>query len=405
MSAGAGRVRVARERSGRAAPPEAPEGPERATPLSFPELALPIVPPYLPMEAERATALPASEGLLFEPKWDGFRCIAFRDGDLVVLQSKAGQPLGRYFPEVVAMLLALPAKRFVLDGELVVPHGGAFDFDALLQRVHPAESRIRKLAHETPAAYLVFDLLVDERGKAFDGRPLAERRGALERFASRFFGDRGDLSLSPATEDRDVALAWTSDFHGNIDGIVAKVLDAPYATGERTAMTKVKWQKTADCVIGGFRYAQKGGALGSILLGLYDDAGLLNHVGFCSSFGGEDKSKLLARLEALKAPPGFTGRAPGGPSRWSRNRNTDWEPVEPSLVVEVRYDHVSGQRFRHGTTLVRFRPDKAPSQCREEQMRRRGASASTASDRASPPASPTGRTRPGGGRRAARPPA
>jgi ATP-dependent DNA ligase len=322
-------------------------------------------PPLPPMEAKLVEALPEGEGWQFEPKWDGFRCLVFRDGGDVELQSKAGRPLGRYFPEVVALVQALPARRFVLDGELVIAAGGALSFDALQMRLHPAESRIRKLAAATPAQLILFDCLALE-GDALIEAPLAARRAALEAFHGEAARER--LLLSPCTLDRTVALAWLGRAGGALDGVVAKRRDEPYRPGER-AMLKVKQLRTADCVVGGFRYAAKGREVGSLLLGLYDQAGRLNHVGFTSAIPEQEKKALTARLERLVAPPGFTGNAPGGPSRWSSGRSAEWQPLRPELVAEVRYDHVTGDRFRHGTKFLRWRPDKAPEQCGMDQLR------------------------------------
>jgi ATP-dependent DNA ligase len=320
------------------------------------------------MEARLVERLPPGEGWLFEPKWDGFRCLAFRDGDTIALQSKAGQPLTRYFPEVVAALGRLRPTRFVLDGELAVPVEGAFDFDALLQRIHPSERRVAKLAAETPAIYLVFDLLVDEHGRSLADQPLARRRPRLEEFAASHLQPEGDVRLSPATTERSAAERWLGDTGVRLDGVIAKRLDAAYASGERTGMQKVKRMRTADCVVGGFRYAAASKVVGSLLLGLYDSEGLLQHVGFTSSFTVAERTALLATVEPLAGGSGFTGRAPGGPSRWSTERTGEWVPLEPRLVCEVRYDHWSGDRFRHGTTFLRWRPDKAPRQCTLEQV-------------------------------------
>lgn len=339
-------------------------------PAAWPRLELPLAPPYPPMEARPVEALPSGPGWLYEPKWDGFRCLAFRDGDTVALQSKAGQPLARYFPEVVANLRRLGPSRFALDGEVAVPTDGRFDFDALLQRIHPSESRVRRLAAETPAVFLAFDLLVDEHGRALVAEPLAERRRRLEAFAARWLDAGGGIRLSPATTDRAAADGWLRHpGHLGLDGVVAKRLDAAYAAGERTAMQKIKRRRTADCVVGGFRWASHGGTVGSLLLGLYDDDGRLHHVGFTSSFRAAERAELADRLRPLMGRGGFTGRAPGGPSRWATERTGEWEPVEPRLVCEVRYDHWSGDRFRHGTTFLRWRPDKAPEQCTVEQVR------------------------------------
>jgi ATP-dependent DNA ligase len=320
------------------------------------------------MEARRVETLPADDGWLFEPKWDGFRCLAFRDGDAIALQSKSGQPLARYFPEIVAALARLAPRQFVLDGELVVPVQGQLSFDALLQRIHPSESRVRKLAAETPGVLLVFDLLVDERGRALIAGPLAERRQELERFAQRHLREDGNVRLSPATSDRRVAEGWLAQPQTSLDGVIAKRADRAYASGERTGMQKVKRLRTADCVVGGFRYAAGSTRVGSLLLGLYGDDGLLHHVGFTSSFTAEQRRELLPKLKSFMGGPGFTGRAPGGPSRWSSERSGMWEPLTPKLVAEVRYDHWSGGRFRHGTTFLRWRPDKAPRECTMAQV-------------------------------------
>ena len=316
-----------------------------------------------PMEAKSAQALPDGAGWRFEPKLDGFRCLAFRDGDTVVLQAKSGKPLGRYFPEVVELLAALPVQRFALDGELLIVGEVVQGFEALQLRLHPAESRIQRLAAETPATYALFDMLVTPEGKDLRASPLRERRAALEAFHGRFGGPR--LILNTGTEDRAQAQAWLDG--GRMEGVVAKRLDELYQEGQR-AMVKVKRQRTADCVVGGFRYGRDSDLVGSLLLGLYDDAGRLNHVGFTSALAAADKPALTRRLEALAGPQGFTGDAPGGPSRWSDERSSQWTPLRPELVVEVSFDHVSGGRFRHGTRLIRFRPDKAPEQCREDQI-------------------------------------
>ena len=324
--------------------------------------------PYPPMEALTADEIPSPPGWQYEPKWDGFRCLVFRDGDKVVLQSKAGKPLTRYFPDVVESVKSVRAKRFVLDGEIVVPVKRALSFDDLLQRIHPAESRVRALSESTPALLLAFDLLVTDRGTPIVEEPLAERRVRLERFAERFVEDRGGVRLSPATQSLAVARRWFRSAGGGLDGILAKRIDAEYRAGQRDAMIKVKHVRSADCVVGGFRYASKGRAVGSLLLGLYDDDGLLHHVGFTSSFTTEQRKALLPKLEKLVRPPGFTGQAPGAPSRWSTERSAAWQPLAPKLVVEVQYDHVSGVRFRHGTRFMRWRPDKAPRQCTLDQI-------------------------------------
>ena len=317
-----------------------------------------------PMEALLAAELPDGDGWQYEPKWDGFRCLASRGGGVLELTSKSGKPLGRYFPEVVAMLETLEEKRFLLDGELIIPLGDALSFEALQLRLHPAESRIRKLSKETPAEFMLFDLLV-LGAKSLAGQPLADRRAALEKFhaSQRIPG----LLLSPATNDHRTAVAWLERSGGALDGVIAKRLDLDYRPGER-AMIKVKQQRTADCVVGGFRYAEKKREVGSLLLGLFDDDGLLHHVGFTSALKAEDRPELTEKLEALVGRPGFTGNAPGGPSRWNTARSMAWEPLRHELVVEVRYDQVTGRRFRHGTGLLRWRPDKVPKQCTFDQL-------------------------------------
>lgn len=314
-----------------------------------------------PMEAKLVDALPEGPGWQYEPKWDGFRCLVFRNGDEVELMSKSGKPLQRYFPEVAAFMAALPADRFVLDGELLIAVDGVLSFEALQARLHPAESRVRKLSSETPARLMAFDLLDD--GAALAGLPLGERRVRLEVFAAA--NPSPDLLLSP-TGDLEQARRWLKRSGGALDGVVAKRLDEPYRPGER-AMLKVKHQRTADCVVGGFRYGSGGRTVASLLLGLYDDHGLLNHVGFTSGLGGQDLDALTARLEALPGA-GFTGKAPGGPSRWSTERSSEWVPLAHELVAEVRFDQVTGDRFRHGTGFLRWRPDKAPAQCTMEQL-------------------------------------
>ena len=244
----------------------------------------------------------------------------------------------------------------MIDGELVIPIGGALSFDELQLRLHPAASRVQKLAAVHPALFVVFDLLVDERGKNLVPEPLRLRRRALEKFARANFKTKGAIRVSPATTDLKVAKKWFDKVGGNLDGVIAKQLDSPYLSGERSAVVKVKQIRTADCVIGGFRYASGARIIGSLLLGLYDDDGLLHHVGFTSAFKAEDRRALTKKFEALRKPPGFTGNAPGGPSRWSTERSGEWEPVNPKIVVEVSYDHFTGDRFRHGTKIVRWRP-------------------------------------------------
>ena len=334
-------------------------------------MPLALKPPLPPMEARSVDEIPAGENWQYEPKWDGFRCLAFCDGDEIFLQSKAGQPLARYFPDVVAALRALGAKRFVLDGELVIPVGKALSFDELQLRLHPAASRVQKLAAAHPALLIAFDLLADTTGKSLLEVPLRDRRKHLEDFAKKNLKRKGALRLSPATTELTTAKKWLEKVGGNLDGVMAKRLDAPYASGERTAMVKVKQICSADCVVGGFRYATGSRLLGSLLLGLYDDDGLLHHVGFTSAFKVSERRALTKKFEALKKKPGFTGNAPGGPSRWSTERTGEWEPVDPKIIVEVTYDHFTGGRFRHGTKILRWRPDKSPKQCTMEQVAHR----------------------------------
>jgi ATP-dependent DNA ligase len=329
--------------------------------------------PYLPMEARSVDTVPTGPAWQYEPKWDGFRCLVFRDGGKVELQSKSGKPLTRYFPEIVAAAKALKPKQFVLDGEIVVPHGRAFSFDELLQRIHPAASRIAKLSEETPALLIVFDLLADAQGKPLVDRAMIERRAALETFALQSFPKGGLFRLSPSTPKLRIAKSWLKKVGATLDGIIAKQRDLTYRSGTRDGMQKIKNYRSADCVVGGFRYNQGKKVVGSLLLGLYGDDGLLHHVGFTSNIPAADKPALTKLLTPLIAPPGFTGDAPGGPSRWSTERSTQWQPLKPKLVVEVSYDHFSGGRFRHGTSLLRWRPDKSPRNCTTDQVKQKSA--------------------------------
>jgi ATP-dependent DNA ligase len=321
------------------------------------------------MDALIARTLPVGPEWLYEPKWDGFRCLAFRDGREVYLQSKSGQPLARYFPEVVDNLRRLPGSRFVLDGELLVPVGQVWSFERLQMRLHPAESRVRKLSLSDPAVFMAFDVLAGPRGGALLAKPLRERRRLLEEFATkRFIAAPAGIRLSPATIAVKEAERWFAAAAPGQDGVMAKRLDAPYAAGERTAMVKVKRIRTADCVVGGFRYAVNSRIVGSLLLGLHDEQGLLHHVGFTANFPRAGRIALTKRLEGMQHPPGFTGRAPGGPSRWSSERSGEWVPVHPRLVVEVSYDHLGEGRFRHGTSFVRWRIDKPADRCTFAQL-------------------------------------
>ena len=320
------------------------------------------------METRLVGELPSGSGWQFEPKWDGFRCLASRKGRSVAMSAKSGKTLARYFPEMVEQLAALPIAKdtFVLDGELAIPIGSTLDFEALQLRLHPAESRIKKLARETPAIFIVFDLPIAPGGLSLIDRPLVERRAALESFFAAL-GPHAALRLSPFTRQRSTAQGWLGRAQGALDGVVAKRLDEPYLMRERSWL-KVKRLRTADCVVGGFRYATDSSLVGSMLLGLYDDEGVLHHVGFTSGIANAIRAPLTKKLEALRGGPGFTGNAPGGPSRWSTERTEQWEPLKPTLVAEVQYDHVTGNRFRHGTRFLRWRPDKAPRQCTFDQL-------------------------------------
>jgi ATP-dependent DNA ligase len=327
-----------------------------------------LEPPIAPMEALSVAEIPAGPNWQYEPKWDGFRCLVFRDHGRVELQSKSGRSFNRYFPEIVQAIAQLREGVFVLDGEIAVPVGQAFSFDDLLQRIHPAASRVRKLAAETPAIFIAFDLLTGPDGRSIMAAPLAERRRALEKFAARNLTSAGPVRLSPATQALKEARSWLKRAGATLDGIIAKERDAAYRPVERTAVRKIKNYRSADCVVGGFRYASDSRTVGSLLLGFYDEAGLLHHVGFTSGIAAAKRKALTTELERLIAPPGFTGNAPGGPSRWSTERTGEWQPLKPVRVVEVCYDHFSGGRFRHGTRILRWRPDKSPKQCTFDQI-------------------------------------
>ena len=316
-----------------------------------------------PMEAKLVSDLPEGPGWQFEPKWDGFRALVFRDGQTVEILSKSGKSLVRYFPEIVALISDIPAERFVLDGELILPIRDILSFDALQARLHPAASRIAKLARETPAQLMLFDCLAIGSENLIS-MPLSDRRAALESFHAKNGGP--SLLLSPYG-DIDAARTWLLQSGGALDGVVAKRIGDAYRPGER-AMLKVKQHRTADCVVGGFRRTSDGRGVASLLLGLYDDAGLLHHVGFTSGIAAAERHDLAERLEPLIAAPGFTGKAPGGSSRWSDGQASKWEPLRPESVLEVVYDQVTGARFRHGTKLLRWRPDKAAAQCTMDQL-------------------------------------
>jgi len=336
-------------------------------------MSLPLKTSYAPMEAQPATELPGGPEWQYEPKWDGFRCLAFRDRKKIELMSKAAKPLSRYFPELVESLATLKARQFVLDGEIVIQQDRQLSFDALLMRIHPAATRIKKLSEQTPSTFIVFDLLVDDQGKSLVDLPLDRRRQELERFAKKYLKSSPAIRLSPVTIDLSVARKW---FHMGValDGVVAKRRDFSYQSGKRTGMQKIKKRRTADCVVGGFRYLEKKPLVGSLLLGLYNQ-GKLDHVGFTSAIQQKDRPALTRKLKALIKPPGFTGKAPGGPSRWSTKRSTEWKPLDPTLVVEVEFDHFTGGRFRHGTRFVRWRPEKDPHACTTVQVKRENRSA------------------------------
>jgi ATP-dependent DNA ligase len=338
-------------------------------------MTLPIRTSYEPMEARPAEELPQGKEWQYEPKWDGFRCLAFRDGKKVELQSKSQKPLTRYFPELAASLAKLAAAKFILDGEIVIAVKGGLSFDDLLQRIHPAASRVKLLSEQTPSVFIVFDILLDpDDGANLTKLPLKERRARLEKFAKKYFRKGSDLQLSPATSDFAQAHAW---FHmgTSLDGIVAKRIDLPYQSGNRKGMEKIKTQRTADCVVGGFRYLEKKKQIGSLLLGLYNSEGKLDHVGFSSSFDAAERAALTKRLEKMIKPPGFTGKAPGGLSRWSTKHSMEWQPLDDTLVAEVQFDHFTGGRFRHGTKFLRSRPDKKPRACTMVQVNRENRSA------------------------------
>jgi len=348
----------------------------------FPIVDLPIRPPYAPMEARPGLKVPPEGPVRYEPKWDGFRCLAYRVGETIALQSKAGRPLGRYFPELVAAVARLDQERFLIDGEIVIPlEDGSFSFDDLLQRIHPAESRVLKLSTETPARLLLFDILVDGP-RLLTKETQDARRAALEAFCDRLRVPAegtapATIQLSPATLDRAQALRWLDEKSAkDTDGVVAKERAKDYRAGLRDGMVKIKRLRSIDCVVGGFRRGTKG-TVGSLLLGLYGEDGTLDYVGHTSAIAAKERPALAKRLEALQCAEGesFTAGAPGGPSRWNNDLDTTWVPIRPELVIEVQYDHWSGGRFRHGTRIVRWRPDKAPRQCTLDQVKASGAEA------------------------------
>ena len=336
-------------------------------------MALPVRPPIEPMLSKARDDIPTDDGWRYEPKWDGFRAIVFKDGDDVRIASRDHRPLNRYFPEVEEALRASLPERCVVDGEVVrAGPDGRLEFDSLQLRLHPAESRVRKLAAEIPASFVAFDLLA-EGDDDLRATPLAERRRRLEAILD--VEDRPptggtQVVLTPQTADPEEARVWFEAFEAlGLDGIIAKRADLLYQPGER-AMVKVKHRRTADCVVGGYRLSKAGDGVGSLLLGLYDEAGALHFVGHTSSFKAAERREILAKLRALGEGESFGegARQPGEPSRWSSGKDLSWYPLPPVLVCEVAYDHVQGDRFRHGSTFLRWREDKRPEECRFEQV-------------------------------------
>jgi ATP-dependent DNA ligase len=329
------------------------------------DVQLGVMPPFSPMEAKIQSELPHGEAWQYEPKWDGFRAVVFKDGDEVVIHSRNSKPLTRYFPELVPVMQRIPPKRVVLDGEIVIFTGYGTDFDAMTLRIHPAASRVNMLAKEQPSTYIAFDLLAEGEENLLE-KPLKDRRQRLE----RLLGPKQDsIYVSPVTRDREIAVGWLQEYRGTgLDGIVAKRVEGVYKPGER-AMIKVKEQRTADCVVGGFRWGNDGKRVGSLLLGVYRGE-TLEYVGHTSGFDDTERRDLLQRLEPLRGGTSFAGgRAPGGPSRWSQGRDLDWEPLRPELVCEVAFDRLENDRFRHGVGFVRWRPDKSPRSCTMAQLK------------------------------------
>jgi ATP-dependent DNA ligase len=337
-----------------------------------------LAPPIEPMLAKLADELPPAPGYLYEPKWDGFRAIVFRGADDVYIQSRDSRPLDRYFPELHDALLERLPKGCVVDGEIVIVTAHGLDFDLLQLRLHPAESRVAKLAKETPSSFVAFDLLASE-GRSLMTAPQAERRAALEEVLA---GAKPPLYVTPMTKDRAVAREWLTHFEGaGLDGVIAKPQASPYLPGKR-AMIKVKHARTADCVVAGFRWHKSGrDAVGSLLLGLYDDNGVLQHVGVTSSFSMAMRKALVNELAPLRkngmqdhpwrdwaGAAAESNRMPGGQSRWSAGKDLSWEPLRVERVCEVKYDHMQGERFRHAALFLRWRPDKRPQDCRYDQL-------------------------------------
>jgi ATP-dependent DNA ligase len=317
-------------------------------------MALPLKPPVKPQLARPAKDLPNGDGWRFEPKWDGFRTIVFRDGDDVQLQSRNGRPMNRYFPEVVEQVLALPGKRLVIDGEMIVVVDGIQEFDLLSQRIHPAASRVEMLSKETPAGFVAFDLLAEDDEVLFE-LPYHERR---ERLAAVV---HDPVQLTPCTDDAEAAQVW---FTGRSEGVIAKQAEAPYCPGERTGMLKIKRVRTADTVVMAFRFGKEEGTVGSLILGLYDDDDQLHVVGHTSGFTAKQKRELIDKLEPYRTYE----RGSGEPSRWKSDEELVWEGLRPELVVEIGFDHITGKRIRHGAKFMRWRDDKNPRECRMEQL-------------------------------------
>ena len=318
-------------------------------------MSLPLKPPLKPQLAKSARELPTGEGWCYEPKWDGFRTIVFRDGDDVQLQSRNGRPMNRYFPDVVEQALALPADRFVLDGEMVVTVDGVQEFDLLSQRIHPAASRVERLRKETPASLVAFDLLA-EGDETLLELPYTERRARLAKLVA------DPVELTPATSDPEAAGQWLA---GTGEGVIAKQADAHYRPGERVGMVKIKRVRTADMVVAAFRFGKEEGTVGSLILGLYDEAGELRIVGHTSGFKAKEKRELIGLLEPYR-----TGeRGAGEPSRWKSDEELVWEGLRPELVCEIAFDHITGHRIRHGAKFLRWRTDKDPEECSLAQLR------------------------------------
>jgi ATP-dependent DNA ligase len=329
---------------------------------------LPLQPKVAPMEAEPADSLPTG-AWQYEPKWDGLRCLVFRDDEQVVLQTKAGDEVQRYFPELQRSLLALPAGRFVLDGQLLIVREGRVSAQWLRDHIHPSAGRVDKLSHDEPAAFVAFDMLVDPEAGLLVERKLSERRAALEAFAEKYFAGRDTLWLSPATRSHKTALEWLGSGDSALDGVLAKKLDAPYgSSAEKSAARKVALARTATCVVGGLRWsAKEDGAPDAVMLGLYDAGNLLHYVGIAGV--GELQAEILKRVRPLLGDGGFTGRVPGEPNRWGGDRSGKWEPVRPELNVQVRYGHFDGERFREPATIVKLPAEQPPRSCTLQQLR------------------------------------